>query len=1167
MKSQKGKISPTYNVLDVANDPTEFLTYGLTNREFQTLLRSVKVGENGTLWSSFVTAVRKLLGIPPGDHNLLSELLRVSDDLMAAPLHDLPVKKSLGRLPGHGALDEFDIGAEARRGSKAMADAPRSELTLTPAEYTPKAPRKAPPKADPKPEPPLPGQGAFDLPPPRGGDDLPPPESPDGRMEVPYSQWGEVAQEVRTLISFGERAKIFTKTSAWGRAIHEAQRDLNLRSTKRGDTWKHPLWIKDALQRKMRKFTGAFDNVGTRLGEVSPELESALVTTERFFSRAQMELAEIVSVKELGDTPTERMINFLDRSTPIPMKEGLSRWGIATGNGSPYQKMKMQILADSRLDPLRAETRKFEIESKREMLEGKIGEVRKSLGDADGLRPGELDDLLEGLSDDLLSLVGKGEKISDGIPKALSALSRAWMKSSPEKNILPEAGIILAGITRGALIKAETYEEFSDLVRRGTYSILAGTTSNVAKAHSMSASAAMLSASLGEFSHRIDSVMMAKIGAQEAIDINRVLMGDFAKVQDVDVALEALNKLGMPLTQAEIKTFGGIRNDISEMGKVQKTLITLGTREGGTSMVPRALIEQIERRAGNIVKELDALHLVARVGQPIDKALATYMSVWRGSAVTGLGMPNPRYWTNNIFGDFSQMWIEEGAGFAAKRSFINAPSNLPWYGRKLQEKSLYMAERVGGKSGTKEALPGMIETMINPWLGRVFKGEKGEFVTASGDVISYDMLRKWSLEDGISETFIREELYQMYDRVGKTWGGDTYKWWQKQIADHASLGQERQRVGMYADLIQKGVPRADAAKRTKMALYDWSHGIAEWESRYIARNIPFWRFWRLAQKQLLDATMQPLVLPTGELFKKAMLGNTKLARLRQQLHILPSLPEFIYQENIDVGITTEEKVNLIATQLYPNWMETRARLGVLPMDPIRRQWWSETYGRTYTHSATLLPTVTALDSFDMMVGLTSGLGYVLAQISEKMGGPRFGMAGDHAARFFEPVLGSMNPLLEPQLRAALDKAGVDLDYSAEGDFRYLSPTDEEVWFNTLKKIPYFDSQMQFDRERGQWKIPSGLYTMYRALPILSTQVGGWASAIQNPEWQRGNTEGTLMMLRKLTRFGDSKPFDIAQSLNGRMRDIEQEFREFEGEMGDVNELRTHGRTRGRTDRD
>ena len=68
----------------------EFLAYGLSNREFQEYLMTLKIpGSAQSVWSEFVKRVADLLGIAPGDQTALGELLRVTDELLAAPLSEL----------------------------------------------------------------------------------------------------------------------------------------------------------------------------------------------------------------------------------------------------------------------------------------------------------------------------------------------------------------------------------------------------------------------------------------------------------------------------------------------------------------------------------------------------------------------------------------------------------------------------------------------------------------------------------------------------------------------------------------------------------------------------------------------------------------------------------------------------------------------------------------------------------------------------------------------------------------------------------------------------------------------------------------------------------------------------------------------------------------------
>ena len=317
--------------------------------------------------------------------------------------------------------------------------------------------------------------------------------------------------------------------------------------------------------------------------------------------------------------------------------------------------------------------------------------------------------------------------------------------------------------------------------------------------------------------------------------------------------------------------------------------------------------------------------------------------------------------------------------------------------------------------------------------------------------------------------------------------------------------------------------------------------------------------------------MEPMVRPSSEITKKALLGNTKLARLRQQLYIWPSLPEFIYQQDINAGITTNERVNLLAQQLYPDWQETRPKIGVLPIDPRRRQYYQEMYGRNYTHESILLPTVTAVDTFDMGLGLMAGLGVMVSKsaqmipgLGDKLGLGDTTLVGDVEKRFFEPMLSMASPPLEAIGRPLIAGLGADLDYKSQGDYRYLSPTDEEI-LTQISKIPYFESIIEYDKTRGQWRVPTSWWMAYRGLPVASTQLSGWVSAVNNPEWDQGVFEGSTMMLRKLTRFGDPRPFDMNRTLQSRILEIENQWREFEQENKGIRESDRSIRTRGRKD--
>lgn len=76
-------------LIRAAENEKELLAYGLTNRKFQDFLMTVRV-DNQSAWSLFVQKVADLLGISRKDQTALGELLRISDDVLDAPLGELP---------------------------------------------------------------------------------------------------------------------------------------------------------------------------------------------------------------------------------------------------------------------------------------------------------------------------------------------------------------------------------------------------------------------------------------------------------------------------------------------------------------------------------------------------------------------------------------------------------------------------------------------------------------------------------------------------------------------------------------------------------------------------------------------------------------------------------------------------------------------------------------------------------------------------------------------------------------------------------------------------------------------------------------------------------------------------------------------------------------------
>ena len=70
----------------------EFIAYGMTNKKFQEFLMTIK-SKNKSIWNRFVEAVAGLLGISKDNQTALSDLILATDELLSAPLDEVPLRE------------------------------------------------------------------------------------------------------------------------------------------------------------------------------------------------------------------------------------------------------------------------------------------------------------------------------------------------------------------------------------------------------------------------------------------------------------------------------------------------------------------------------------------------------------------------------------------------------------------------------------------------------------------------------------------------------------------------------------------------------------------------------------------------------------------------------------------------------------------------------------------------------------------------------------------------------------------------------------------------------------------------------------------------------------------------------------------------------------------
>ena len=645
---------------------------------------------------------------------------------------------------------------------------------------------------------------------------------------------------------------------------------------------------------------------------------------------------------------------------------------------------------------------------------------------------------------------------------------------------------------------------------------------------------------------------------EDAIALNRLVSGETAEMaaektlrrgemvsEDVRGAQAAL-RVGMPFTEQSFKK----RGDAAE---ISKELVSLGNQ----AIVPRALVDELGNRYNHYMMDLSPYFrrpVQASDTEPwtATHAFNTWQQVWKTSLVTGYLVPNPRYWVNNIFGDFSQMWAEVGFIRSGALSFQNVLSNFGAGGRALQTGALQAAESLD-KAGRKMGLPSVMEVFMNPYLGRLFKGEKGFFRTKYGRTVQFDEVRTWALEDGILETFVNEEILRQLGKknlIGGKLGamGNKLGWWQNDLTEAANLVQQRQRMALYCDLLQRGATRSEARRRTLSALYDWKHGIAQQEVNWLTRMVPFYRFWRLAMKQVTDSLMEPFMRPTGDYLTRAMTGRTRLARARQQTALVYGLPDIFFSEDPDEYISQTEVANELFKRKFPGWMDTKTVLGQHATSLARRQWLLETQGKTATHTAYTLPPFTMLDSFALANSMLTVVSWAGAKGSRML--PWREDPFDYStkpsemdATAFEPFIGMTFPAMEFMLRTLGDRIGLNLEYTNRSDYRTLNSAEEAIFRTTDLGAAYIIT----DADTGRSKIPTGIYRIFRSMPLVGTQAPYWAGAkTDNPFWDPNSllprdARAYSYAFRKISKLGTEYYTDPARSFQYEQKGVKEEF--------------------------
>lgn len=898
-----------------------------------------------------------------------------------------------------------------------------------------------------------------------------------------------------------------------------------------------------------------------QVGAASDEMLDSAIAADRILD---LGLQELVALSNGGSMPEAEMIPklvaFFDKSVgDKKLIFGADRFGggqeelflEVIGGSTRYQSGKAHILDDIRTDPLHTAIDQARADKLRERLRALVANplIKAELGA----------DAAEEISDSVLSTLMRVTNDVDAgrgdMARPLAIISRAFYGSGAKGT---DAAPELTAAAYRILKTSDTFEEFTSKMARVTAAITNHSPSGGfskktgeyfgGKAYAKVASAFTLAGTQAWMARQINKALFAPLTTEQAVAINRIFTGAVPKLdaapakattaerlasgalseKELDDAFRALADMGMPQKEVAIaEEIVGSSRAINEKAKLLRRMADDGT--GMNAFVPRKLMDDLgkdlDRMINKLIPEtpvaLDPASMAAQAVNGMGSAFTQLSSIWRTSVTTGLLMPNFGYWGNMHMGDISQMIFGEGWRTGLKVSFNNSLAYLPYVGRGLNDRALLAASRVDG-----EVLPTLMEAMFNPWLGKLFAGQDFVVPGRSGIQFSSSQLKQMLVEDGIMGTYVNQELVDLFGRAldntpnGKwlrKWRGRNYE-----IANHANMLQQRQRAGLYLELvINKGVPRQEAARRTLEALYDWKHGLTRLEATISTSYIPFLRFWALAMRQMAGAAVEPLTKSVGRSFLDAATGRTKIARLGQQIRVFGGVPEML-------GLDNEEAMELESfyASILPTYMDTRSMLGYggLPADSAIRDWYLRETGRDFDGILWMLPTVTMFDTATMYRGAITSL-YAAAGALNLHDGE---IPAHWEADILEPILNTTAPAVQTMLRGALSQMpGVNLDYYSRSGYRNLS-YQEEMVLSPGKHLPFIPDSWNFpmkrDPETGRMSMGLWTYTAAGMFPGLLTQVPRWVKALNNPAMEEGYLEYIKWVAGSFSRYGSPTPY-------------------------------------------
>jgi len=866
-----------------------------------------------------------------------------------------------------------------------------------------------------------------------------------------------------------------------------------------------PWNAKVGLDRYTTKYLGgilrSFDPFGVRIGENSDEVRNILRAGDNLNDQIIDEIRAIIlqAQKAAGTgSAKDRLVLYMDSGRAIPLPKNKTTV-MNSGPKTHWQRMKRQVKGWVDTDPANAAYKEAE---------------------------------------------SVGKLVEQNHPSVLG-LSRVWLPQKHGTTVEQAGKLYKAALNE--INKAATFDEFMEAMRTVTDRILdTNPDTRISRVYMLAAKAVSYGSVHDELAYLARRASGGIITPDEAADATRVLTQDYKNIQDVDKALDTLNRLGIPFSQRRVvpatAAGGGLEalsGDLSNVSEINRKLVRLGTDNSGQAIfAANALRRELATSLNKHIKELYEWSELPRdaASRSVVRSVLRFLHLMRTDATIGIMIPNPGHHVFNRFGDASQMLfsLPGRGGLAARATFQNIWSDIPFIGRRLQDGLSQMSKKLGGKP----ILKSLTETLFNPHIDDFWRGRSGVLQLGDGGPhVSYDWLRRRSVQDGIMDVFLAEDLADTLRRLpdaspimGKMKGapGKALKSWQENIAQFTIATQQRQRIGTWLMLLRDGHSVDDATRLVHESLYDWAHGMSRAELFSYLRVFPYYRFWRLAFGQLSQAALAPITRPTGEVLKNAFTGSTRLNKLRVTMRTQRDLMPWLWDPRSPEEVAAEQgEYEAWARSVYPEWIHPSPVGGFAPIDHADHLAWSDLHGERgskFTHTVGVLPPATMVDAAEIaMTPMMTAVGAALSVMGETE------MADDWMRKSLEPTV----DLMYPSFREYFGEAIGSRTPSRGGgmDLTVIQPYEADI-------VKMMGIQVVEDPETGRLYAPMAAgRTMFRMIPIAGIGVPRLLNAAKyrNPGAAKGLSEGLTGFFLNFSRLYRQYPYNYRHELVNRQR--------------------------------